>query len=336
MFDHNKLPFRSKKHEIWQGIVRRAREDGDHSLDSLSEELPVRKFRMAWMAAASIILVLGLSYLFWPNTRNNYVAEREFAAIFSDPDSYSKLVLSNGDTIALEDGEDLTAIAHLQNTENVLDFRQMTGEGLENMRQMVETGRGKQTHFILSDGTAVWLNAASTISFPASFGSDERRVVVRGEVYFEVRRDEQRPFIVETEENRIKVLGTSFNVKHYEGDVDQSVTLLEGAIEIQTAHNNFVLQPSQQYLQVNDVAPEIIQLYDPTTVIAWKNDVFYFKEADAREIVKELERWYPVKVQLKDYNKGKKITGRIRRSDSLQQVAEMLRFFGIEILVEKD
>src|SRR5690606_17719157 len=216
------------------------------------------------------------------------------------------------------------------------DLRQMVDEGLGGMQQMVETGRGKQTHFILSDGTAVWLNAASTISFPASFGSDERRVVIHGEVYFEVRRDEQRPFIVETDETQIKVLGTSFNVKHYDGDIHKSITLLEGAVAIQTEDNNFLLKPGQQYLRVKNVTPEVVRLSDPSTTIAWKNDVFYFEEADAREIVKELERWYPVKIQLQDYDKGKKITGRIRRSDSLQQVAEMLRFFDIEIRVEKN
>lgn len=337
MFKFDRMSDRRKKRAIWQGIIQRAQEDGDHSLDSLLDETPVKKMGISWVAAAaSVILVFGLLYMFWPKSTANYVAENELAEIFGDPESYSKVVLSNGDTIALEDSDDLVHIAHLQNAENVLDFRQMTGEGLEGMRQLVETGRGKQTHFILPDGTAVWLNAASTISFPASFGSDERRVAIRGEVYFEVRTDKERPFIVETEENQVKVLGTSFNVKHYNGDLDKSVTLLEGAIELHTADSKLILQPGQQFLQAANAAPTVTRLLDPSTAIAWKNDVFYFEEADAWEIVKELERWYPVKIQVQDYVKGKKISGRIRRSASLQEVAEMLRFFDIEILVKKN
>lgn len=331
---------RQKRNEIWQGIVRKARNDGDHSLDELVEDSNYRRIRYTWIsAAAAILIVLGVLYILRLSP-DRYIKEQELATIFGDTASYSKLVLSTGDTIALDNPENIAAsISYLQDENNVIDFRKLESKGFENRTQLVETGRGKQTYFILSDGTKVWLNAASRIEFPASFEADERLVSISGEVYFEVAHHQQKPFIVMSEDHQIRVLGTHFNVKQYKNDTERNVTLLEGAVEISVHEDTaekFRLRPAQQFVQSLEKHPYIQQISDPETAIAWKEDAFYFEDADALEIVKELERWYPVKIQLKQYIKDKKISGRIRRSDSLREVADMLQFFGIQILVEKD
>jgi len=331
-----------QKEEIWKGIVRKAQQDGDYSLDAVAKRnSSVRRMQTYWISAAAVLLlILGGLYLFIPSaSQDKYVQGRDLESIFADSLSYSKLVLSTGDTIALDDSYETNDIAYLQGEDKVLDFRKLDSTVFRENIQFIETGRGKQVHFILSDGTKVWLNASSKIEFPASFESDMRVVQASGEIYFEVAHDKDRPFIVKTDDQQVKVLGTHFNVKQYRNDSEKSVTLLEGAVEVSSMNAKsqpFRLTPSQQYIQIDRGTPRIKRLANPETAIAWKEGTFYFEEADAKDIIKELERWYPVKIELKQYAQDKKISGRIKRSDSLSKVIEMLQFFDIQILVEKD
>ncbi len=330
-----------KKKEIWRGILHKARQDGDHSLDGVEESRGIIPIGRPWMSAvAAVLIILGILYIFIPSSPSNrYVDHKELGSIFRDSLSYSKLILSTGDTVSLDSPEEIRhSVAHLQDEDQVIDFRKLASEEFGAKVQFIETGRGKQVHFILSDGTKVWLNAASKIEFPASFEDHTRIVRTRGEVYFEVAHDETRPFVVKTEDHRVKVLGTHFNIKQYSNDTEKVVTLLEGAVEVSdlAEQSKHILKPAQQFVQTTNKYPQIRQLANPETTIAWKEGTFYFEDADAQDIIKELERWYPVKIELKQYMKDKKISGRIKRSDSLQKVVEMLAFFDIQILVEED
>ncbi len=330
-----------KKKEIWHGIIHKARLDGDHSLDGMEEYPTPQMIWRPWMSvAAAAIVMLGILYMFLPSSLSNrYVDHKGLESIFKDSLSYSKLVLSTGDTISLDNSEEIQhSVAYLQGEGQVIDFRKLTSEEFGPKTQLIETGRGKQVHFILSDGTRVWLNAASKIEFPAVFGENVRSVQISGEVYFEVAHDAAKPFVVKTDDQQIKVLGTHFNVKQYGNDMERMVTLLEGAVEVSDlgGQSKFKLEPAQQFVQTANNRPQVRLLSNPETTIAWKEGTFYFEDADAQDIIKELERWYPVKIELKQYMKDKKISGRIKRSDSLRKVVEILEFFDIQILVEKD
>lgn len=334
-------PNNNKKDEIWRGIINKAQQDGDHSLDNIIEVRSVPIYKSKWVAVAAM-LVLFLSTSIWmyrSMTGQQFLNEKELHEVFADTGSASKLVLSNGDTVFLDAGKGLdSTIAYLADENYALDFRKLDDEELLEEQQIVETARGKQLHIILSDGTGVWLNASSKIVFPARFQGDSREVAVDGEAYFEVAHNKKSPFIVKTEGQQVKVLGTHFNVRQYKEEHLRSVTLLEGAVEVKGAdkgNNPVVLKPSEQLVQLDGkMKPTVQTLSNPEAVIAWKDGEFYFEDAGAEAIVKELERWYPVSIGIKQQDTTKKISGRIKRTDSMKQVVDMLRFFDIEIQVE--
>lgn len=334
-------PKSDKKNEIWRGIVNKARQDGDYSLDSIVDIKIVPIYKNRWVAIAAVMtLFLFASIWMYRNTmEQRFLGEQDLKEVFADVESVSKLVLSNGDTILLDDKGGLdTNIAYLTNENQALDFRKFTQKELLGEQQIIETGRGKQLHIILSDGTAVWLNASSKIIFPARFGENGREVSVDGEVYFEVTPNKKAPFIVKADDQQVKVLGTHFNVRQYREEQLKSVTLLEGSVEVSGQYRNnkpVLLKPSEQFVHMEGQGSLVQTLSNPEAVIAWKDGDFYFEDAGAETIVKELERWYPVSIRIKQQDTTKKISGRIRRTDSMKEVADMLRFFDIEIQVEK-
>ena len=335
-------PNNNKKEEIWRGIISKARQDGDNSLDGITEAQVLSIYKSRWMAIAAMMTLFLFSsiWMYYNMVGYRFLGENELREVFADPGSVSKLVLSTGDTVLLDDKSGLdTSIAFLANEHNALDFRKLNQEELLDEEQIVETARGKQLHIILSDGTGVWLNASSRLVFPARFKSDHREVSVYGEVYFEVAHNKKSPFIVKTEGQQVKVLGTHFNVRQYKEEGAKSVTLLEGAVEVSASaqdNKSIILKPSQQFVRLEGkTVPTVRTLTNPESVIAWKNGDFYFEDAGAETIVRELERWYPVSIGIKQQDTTKKISGRIKRTDSMKEVADMLRFFEIEIQVEK-
>ncbi|MFD2554374.1 FecR family protein [Sphingobacterium tabacisoli] len=336
-------PNKYKKDELWRGIVAKAQRDGDYSLDAIVDAKVVPFYRSRWaVVAAALLIFLSTSIWIYRGTTNHqYLGENQLREVFADAGALSKLVLSNGDTILLDDQNGLdTNIAYLASADQALDFRKLNQEDLLDQEQIVETARGKQLRIILSDGTAVWLNASSKIVFPARFQGDRREVTIDGEAYFEVAHNQKLPFIVKTDGQQVRVLGTHFNIRQYKGEGAKAVTLLEGAVQVTSVDKGskpVVLKPAEQFIQLDGKTRPIIQtLSNPGAVIAWKEGDFYFDDADAETIVKELERWYPVSIGIKQQDTTKKISGRIKRTDSMKAVVDMLRFFDIEIQVEKN
>lgn len=329
---------RKKKQQLWRGIVMRAQQDGDSSLNHLLQDAEVGSAKTPWMAAAAVacvFLVLGLWFINSPS----YLKEPELKTVFADTASISKLVLANGDTILLDNLETVTAeLANVMDEHGQLDFRKWNVDSPLGKEQWIETGRGRQQQVILADGTAVWLNAFSKITFPASFEGDTREVQVEGEVYLEVAPNKEKPFIVHTPQQQVRVLGTHFNTRNYANEQMGSVTLLEGKVEISnTQQKALQLAPAEQFVSNKAQGTQYVQLLqNPTAVVAWKEGDFYFEDASPQMIIQELERWYPVKIKLKEADRGKKISGRIKRNGSMQEVVDMLHFFDINLLIQKE
>lgn len=336
-------PNKDKQQEIWRGIVRKAQADNDHSLNDVVHHDVTPLYRKSWVGAAAVaVLVLAASvWIYRDALQQDSLQEADLKTVFADESSVSRLVLSNGDTILLDGhSAEASAVGYLMDGSQSLDFRNLDDSELRNEIQTLETGRGKQLTVTLSDGTNVWLNASSKIQFPAHFQAGSRNVVIDGEAYFEVAPDKKSPFIVNTDGQQVKVLGTHFNVRHYKEETVKSVTLLEGSVEVsRPVKDNIpvVLKPSEQLVQLDGIAkPNVRTLADASSVIAWKDGDFYFEDAGAEAIVKELERWYPVTIGIRKQDTTKRISGRIKRTDSMKEVVDMLRFFDIDITVEKN
>jgi len=193
---------------------------------------------------------------------------------------------------------------------------------------ILSTRNGQYYRVLLPDSTMVWLNAGSALRFPVSFSlSRERIVYLQGEAYFEVAKDPAHPFIVQTSQQFIKVLGTHFNVTSYPQDGRATTTLLEGALSVKH-QNHLTLMKAGQQFQTNKDGTVYVQEVDPAESIAWKDGYFIFNE-DLHSILKKISRWYDVDIQ---YNymplATRMLKGKIGRNRPLSEVLSMLEFTG--------
>jgi ferric-dicitrate binding protein FerR (iron transport regulator) len=186
----------------------------------------------------------------------------------------------------------------------------------------------------LPDGTKVWLNSSSSLTYPVSFTGKERRVELTGEAYFEVAKNASSPFFVKTSGQTVKVLGTHFNINSYEDERSVKTTLLEGSVVIinnagkQTAN----LKPGQQ--SVNKAASfDIIDNADIDEAIAWKNGKFLFRNTDLQTVMRQLSRWYDVDVEYQGAIAMRHYRGKISRNVPVSQVFEILKTSGINFII---
>jgi len=157
----------------------------------------------------------------------------------------------------------------------------------------------KPIRLLLSDGSLVWLNAASSITYPTAFVGKERKVSMMGEAYFEVSENKAMPFFVEHDQLLVKVLGTHFNVNTYENEASNKVTLLSGLVDVGNGKISKRLVPGQQ-ASVSKTVFSVDENIDTDEVLAWKNGQFYFGGSDIRSIMKQIERYYDVEVEFRD------------------------------------
>lgn len=185
----------------------------------------------------------------------------------------------------------------------------------------------------LSDGSQVWLNAGSSITYPVAFTGNERKVELHGEGYFEVAKDKAAKFIVSSDGVRTEVLGTHFNVNAYGNDQVVKVTLLEGAVRTGNKEGTVVIAPGQQAVtgkggvKVN-ASPNLDQ------VMAWKNGVFNFDQLGIDEVMGQIENWYDVKVEYQSGKPTARLFGEMGRDLSLQEVLQSLKDAGIRCRLE--
>ena len=145
-------------------------------------------------------------------------------------------------------------------------------------------------NFTMSDGTRVWINAASTLKYPAKFAADSRTVYASGEIYLEVAKDAGRPFYVVVDGITVKVLGTSFNIRAYADENDTKVTLLEGKIAAQINDKEYTLTPGKQLKRDKTFGETSVRTVDPAEIVSWTRGYYIFKKARLQEVVNTLKR----------------------------------------------
>ncbi len=231
----------------------------------------------------------------------------------------SKIVLDNSTNgqiaqqghvqiIKLANGEiQYKALNDVSNTEASITYNTMS------------TPRGGQYQLLLPDGSKVWLNAESSITYPIAFSDTERRVQIAGEVYFEVAKDKTKPFRVSANDAEIEVLGTQFNIKAYPGDGPTKTSLLEGSVKI----NKQILKPGEAFMNGSIVQTNIEQ------DVAWKNGIFNFDNLNLKQVMLQLARWYDLEVVYPAGVPQKEYGGEIGRNLKLAQVLKGLENSGV-------
>lgn len=188
--------------------------------------------------------------------------------------------------------------------------------------------RGGQYQLVLSDGTKVWLNSASTLRYPVSFTKNERMVQLTGEAYFEVAKDKTKPFRVNVNDLDVKVLGTHFNIMAYKDENAIKTTLLEGSVQL-TAHDKKVmLKPGEQGRLGYGSETIDVTAVDTDEAVAWKEGYFVFDNEDIHTIMKRISRWYDVEVVFPPNFKRANFGGTVSRFKDVAQVLKSLELTG--------
>ncbi len=187
----------------------------------------------------------------------------------------------------------------------------------------------KVVSLILSDGSRVWLNAASSIRYPAAFSGAQRRVEVTGEVYFEVAPHKYKPFIVTSASTQVHVLGTHFNVQAYEDEASMKITLLTGAVRVVGSAQAVVLQPGQQAVVSKTI--ETRPAVNLDEVMAWKNGRFNFEGLTLSEVMHQLEKWYDIQVIYEKNIPAIAFYGELDRNMTLATLLETLKDVGLHV-----
>ena len=278
-----------------------------------------------WKIAAGLLICLSIGFwLYWNQAEDLEQVQAELVL----PPVESKATLSFGsETVTLDSLGDTGIVQlgpKLVNQDHIayglLDQSALPDTLMNTLRNPLGS---RVVQVSLSDGTEVWLNAGSELSYPMRFGSGLREVKLKGEAYFEVEKGAlEQGFVVHTQQMEVQVLGTKFNVNAYGDEPYTKTTLLEGAVQVQMPGGELALiHPGQQVYQTQSGMQ--VQDVDAPTYIAWKQGYFMFSRSSLRDIAKQLERWYQITV---DYNSLPELhfTGGISKEVPLIEVLEML------------
>ncbi|MGN7823271.1 FecR family protein [Chitinophaga sp. 22536] len=204
------------------------------------------------------------------------------------------------------------------------------------VNNVLRTPRGGQYKVTLPDGTDVWLNASSSISYPTAFSGSSRNVSVTGEVYFEVAADAARPFEVKVNDISVLVLGTHFNINAYDDEQTVKTTLLEGAVLVRTPEAFKHLEPGQQAkIKPGSNQIEWLKHVDVNNAVAWKNGYFSFDDADIPTVMRQLARWYDMDVVYAGNVPEGTFTGEIGRNLTQDQLMKILKQARINFKLEE-
>ena len=305
---------------------------GPEDEDKIAHLKPKLKFRWIAIAATVLLFIMAGGYftihkkaVVQPLAQNHLLKRDTLIG-----NNKAILTLGNGKRIVLDDAKEgelavqgnvaITKAADgrvIYNATGQTSKVPITGEIASNI---ITTPKGGQYHVVLPDGSSVWLDAASSITYPPEFTGNKRQVQLIGEAYFEVSKDPTKPFCVNVDnKQQIEVLGTHFNVQAYPDDHDIKTTLLEGSVKLQYRNKEAILMPGQ--MAVNDPGLSLlIKQADVYEVMAWKNNMFVFNNENIKSIMKRLARWYDVDVVFEGAMDKVNFFGNYSRSKSLSNL----------------
>lgn len=200
------------------------------------------------------------------------------------------------------------------------------GNGKEGMvaYNTLTTPRSGQYQVMLADGSHIWLNNMSSLRYPTSFRGKDRTVELTGEAYFEIAKDQTKPFNVIVGGEEVEVLGTSFNIMAYSDEGTTETTLLTGAVKVRTDNYTVRLRPDEQAQWSKAGEPRVVKNVPSQDIISWKNGFFYFGHASLQEVMRQLARWYDIDVRYEGAIPDVEFGGKIDRSLPLNELLKFL------------
>jgi len=302
------------------------------------QSLPEKKFKhraLRWVKLAAAVLLFVLPGIYFLKT--NRPKPTALAAITKPKQidvqpggNKAILTLGDGSQIVLDSARN-GLLAHQGNTKVVksanghIAYNTTATGNAAPIYNTMTTPRGGKYDLQLADGTKVWLNASSSISYPIAFSGTERRVTITGEVYFEVAKNKAMPFKINVNgQEEVQVLGTHFNIMAYSDEASVKTTLLEGSVKIIKNKMTGMLKPGQQAQLATDGKLSITDDADINAVMAWKNGQTLFVNEDIKTIMRRVSRWYDIDVEYQGDMPGRLFTGGISRESNLSVLLKVL------------
>jgi len=286
------------------------------------------------VASVAAVFILGLILVFGPSenpfSKNVLVAEE---INISPGRTTAELILPGGEIINLEAVKNTVVEddnIKISNNEGILVYKPQKIVALDTVKNILRVPRGGEYQLMLEDSTVVWLNSESQLTYPRIFSKDQRKVELIGEAYFDVKRDEKRPFVVVSKSQNVTVLGTEFDISAYEQDDRIYTTLVEGKVKVEIEgnggqmHTEFLEPDEQAVYDINQKSVTLTQV-DPYEYCSWKDGRFVFKNEPLSSLMSKISRWYDIDYRFQDEEVAQiKFTGDLKRYGNLSDFLKIL------------
>ena len=312
--------------------------------DDAPKSIPLPR-RIPWIRRAAVaaifLLIAGTGVLYMVIHKRNKQESPVIATTRDLPPGTHKamLTLADGTVVSLDSNGRRSlqqGSSIVEQKDDKLIYQQQQEQAAVSMNTLT-TPRGAQFHVQLSDGTKVWLDAASSITYPAAFTGSGRKVRITGQAYFEIAKDATQPFLVDVDgRSTIEVLGTDFNVNSYADDGSVRTTLVQGSVRVRQKdgkEHSVMLRPGEQAVGGDNVL-SVRKGADLDEVLAWKNGLFKFQNSDIQSVMKQLERWYDIEVRYEGTRPKFTFSGEMDRGVMLSTVRQFLLDYGVRTRLE--
>jgi len=301
----------------------------DHDYEQLFKEINRRnrKKRSLWLTvgsvAACICLVVGFSLFFNKTGVDEVKRTSQMLSLLDE-------VTINADEVQIISGSTTTQIENNETITQTEDGNLLVGEEEKVKSADIETElvqlvvpHGKRTNIKFHDGTMAWLNSGSKLIYPKVFAADKREIYIEGEIYLEVEKSKEKPFIVHAKTFDVEVLGTKFNLSAYNEDLENSVVLVEGSVDVKTEAHKQRLEPSQGYFSSEGMAK--VKKVNTYVYTCWRDGVMIIDGESLDNMFNRLGRHYNVKIQFDNQSISKELyKGKLNLHDSLDEVLNSL------------
>ena len=275
-----------------------------------------------WVAVVAAMWVLALGVTLWMTfgKKENVAPLPVASKIIPAGEKKATLTLADGTEVHVEE---ITARVLQEKGMNIeyrngeIVYHKSEEKTTEVVYNKLEVPRGGECMIKLDDGTKVWVNAETKLKYPVVFVGDRREVVLEGEAFFDVAKNE-KPFIVKTSFGDVRVLGTAFGISAYASEPESYTTLVRGKVSVEREGiKPVVILPGEQVVTSKD-GKMIKQQVDVEEFVGWKDGIYVFKEKSLGEIMKTLERWYNISVDFQEKSLvDLPFTGNLKRYDDI-------------------
>ncbi len=298
--------------------------------------------RKRWVAAAAILVaMISVTYLLTTRKDKHDIAKTQSTSnqdVAAPSKSKATIKLADGSLVSIDD----VKAGKVAQQGNVSVNKTADGKIIYNgstseiTYNTLSNPKGSTViDMTLTDGSHVWLNSGSSVTYPVAFVGTERKVSITGEAYFEVAHNASKPFIVEKGEMKVEVLGTHFNVNAYDDEDEIKVTLLEGSVSVNNLTKKSKIKPGQQArLRLAQPDIRVLNNVDVDQVMAWRNGMFEFDNTELPVIMRQISRWYDIDIVYEGNPNNEKFGGGLSMKLPLSSALKLLEVNGVKFKVD--